>query len=50
MRVGRGRGVLRIVVVLVSESEDEEMTEVFLLRSASVWGKVGWTVSSMEVG
>lgn len=36
VRVGRGRGVLSAVVVLVSESEEEEMTEAFLLRSARV--------------
>lgn len=41
VRVGRGRGVLKMVVVLVSESSDEDMTEVFLLRSASVRGNVG---------
>lgn len=41
VRVGRGRGVLRTVVVLASESEEEDMTDVFLLRSASVGGKVG---------
>lgn len=40
--------------MLVSESEDDDMTDAFLLRSARVGGKVGsgeclarWTVSSI---
>lgn len=42
VRVGRGRGVLRTVLVLVSESEDKDMADVFLLRSASVGVGAGW--------
>jgi hypothetical protein len=41
VRVGRGRGVLKIVVALVSESEEDDITDAFLLKSARVGGKVG---------
>ena len=41
VRVGRGRGVQRTVVVLVSESEEDDITDAFLLRSARVENKVG---------
>ena len=34
MRIGRGRGVLRMREEVESELEDEDMTEAFLLNSA----------------
>lgn len=41
VRVGRGRGVGRMVLVLASESDEEDMTDAFLLRYAREGGKVG---------
>ena len=40
MRIGRGRGVLRMREEVESELEDEDMTEAFLLRADRVAGMV----------
>ena len=45
MRIGRGRGVLSKRSLADPELEDEEITEAFLLRSASDTEGVGPTVA-----
>lgn len=39
--MGRGRGLLRMSEDVESELEEEDMTEAFLLKSASDGGKEG---------